>query len=209
MNNQDQTSHTVSESTTGHLQRGRILEYITVVWDILEALGSIAAALLSGSVALLTYGIDSVIEVTSGSILLWRLQEGKKGEQREQLASKLVGVSLIALAVYILYDAGSSLILHRPPETSFFGIGIAAVSVILMPVLARAKRKVAEGLNSRSMHADSRQTDICAYLSSILLIGLLLNALFGWWWADPAAALVMVPIILNEAKEAFNGDECG
>lgn len=198
----------MSETATNHLHRGRILEYITVTWDIFEAVGSIVAAVLSGSVALLSYGIDSVIEVTSGSILLWRLQDGEKGEQREQLASRLVGWSLIALAIYILYDAGSSLILHNPPETSYFGIGIAAVSVILMPILARAKRKVAAGLNSKAMHADSRQTDICAYLSSILLVGLLLNVLFGWWWADPVAALVMVPIIIHEAREAFEGDEC-
>lgn len=191
-----------------HIQKGRILEYITVTWDILEALGSIIAAILSGSVALLSYGIDSVIEVTSGSVLLWRLQDGEKGEKRELLAARLVGISLIALALYILYDAGSSILLHNPPETSYLGIGIAAVSVVIMPLLARAKRKVATGISSKAMHADSKQTDICAYLSAILLAGLLLNAIFGWWWADPAAALIMIPIIVKEGIEALQGETC-
>lgn len=200
------TTYKKNKSRKEHLQKGRILEYITVVWDILEALGAVIAAALSGSVALLSYGIDSVIEVSSGSILLWRLQEGEKGEAREQRAAKLVGISLIALSVYILYDAGSSIILHQPPQTSYLGIGIAAISVIIMPILAKAKRKVAAGLSSKAMHADSKQTDICAYLSAILLVGLLLKAILGWWWADPVAALVMIPIIVNEGIEALQGD---
>lgn len=204
----ESVSYTKAKGKNQHIKKGRILEYITVTWDILEALGAIVAAALSGSVALLSYGIDSVIEVSSGSILLWRLQEGEKGEQREQLAARLVGISLFALSVYILYDAGSSLILHHPPEVSYFGIVIAAVSVVVMPLLARAKRKVAAGLSSKAMHADSRQTDICAYLSAILLVGLALYALFGWWWADPASALIMIPIIVKEGIEAFQGELC-
>lgn len=202
------TSYNNTDSKIAHIRKGRILEYITVTWDILEAIAAIVAAVLSGSIALLSYGIDSVIEVTSGSILLWRLQEGEKGEAREQLAARLVGISLFALSAYILYDAGSSLIFHNPPETSYFGIVIAAISVVIMPLLARAKRKVATGISSKAMHADSRQTDICAYLSAILLVGLGLYALFGWWWADPVSALVMIPIIVHEGKEAFEGELC-
>ena len=197
-----------TSAKSDHIRKGRILEYITVTWDVLEALGSIVAAILSGSVALLSYGIDSVIEVSSGSILLWRLQEGEKGEEREQLAARLVGISLFALSAYILYDAGSSLLLHQPPETSYLGIVIAAISVVVMPLLARAKRKVAKGISSKAMHADSKQTDICAYLSAILLVGLALNAAFGWWWADPVSALIMIPIIVHEGKEAFEGELC-
>ena len=204
----ESVSYSKTEEKNLHIKKGRILEYITVIWDILEALAAIIAAILSGSVALLSYGIDSVIEVSSGTILLWRLQDGEKGEQREQLAARLVGISLFVLSVYILYDAGSSLILRHPPEVSYFGIIIAAVSVILMPILARAKRKVATGISSKAMHADSRQTDICAYLSAILLIGLVLNALFGWWWADPVSALIMIPIIVKEGVEAFQGELC-
>jgi divalent metal cation (Fe/Co/Zn/Cd) transporter len=193
---------------TDHIRKGRFLEYITVTWDALEAIGAMTAAFLSGSVALLSYGIDSIIEVSSGSILLWRLQDGEKGEARELVAARLVGISLIALAIYILYDAGSSLYLHNPPESSYLGIAIAAVSVILMPLLARAKRKVAHDISSKAIHADSRQTDICAYLSAILLAGLGLNALFGWWWADPVAALIMIPIITKEGWEALQGETC-
>jgi len=202
------TQNNTNPTQTAHIRKGRFLEYITVTWDVLEALGAMTAAILSGSVALLSYGIDSIIEVSSGSILLWRLQEGEKGEAREQVATRLVGFSLIALAVYILYDAGSSLYLHNPPETSYLGIAIAAVSVILMPLLARAKRKVAQDISSKAMHTDSRQTDICAYLSAILLAGLVLNALFGWWWADPVAALIMIPIIAKEGWEALQGETC-
>jgi divalent metal cation (Fe/Co/Zn/Cd) transporter len=202
------TQNDANFTQPSHIRKGRILEYITVSWDILEALGAMTAASLSGSVALLSYGIDSIIEVSSGTILLWRLQDGEKGEARELVAARLVGISLIALAVYILYDAGSSLYLHQPPETSYLGIVIAAVSVILMPILARAKRKVAQDISSKAMHADSRQTDICAYLSAILLAGLGLNALFGWWWADPVAALIMIPIIIKEGWEALQGETC-
>ncbi len=202
------TAYNKPDTNSAHIRKGRFLEYVTVTWDVLEALGSIVAAALSGSVALLSYGIDSVIEVFSGSILLWRLQEGEKGEAREQLAARLVGISLFALSVYILYDAGSSLLLHQPPETSYLGIVIASISVVVMPLLARAKRKVAKGISSKAMHADSKQTDICAYLSAILLVGLGLNAIFGWWWADPVSALIMIPIIVKEGKEAFEGELC-
>jgi len=202
------TYRSESAGKSSHIKRGQLLEYITVGWDMLEAVGAIIAAALSGSVALLSYGIDSIIEVSSGSIMLWRLQEGEKGENREQTAARLVGTSLIALALYILYDAGSDLLWHQPPQTSYLGIAIAAVSVVVMPVLGRAKRKVADDISSKAMHADSKQTDICAYLSAILLVGLGLNAVLGWWWADPAAALIMIPIIVKEGVEALQGDPC-
>ncbi len=121
---------------------------------------------------------------------------------------RLVGVSFVALAAYVLFDALKSLIAREVPDRSVAGIVIAALSLIVMPLLARAKRRVASALNSGAMHADSRQTDICAYLSAILLGGLGLNALFGWWWADPVAALIMVPIIAREGVEALRGKSC-
>jgi divalent metal cation (Fe/Co/Zn/Cd) transporter len=114
----------------------------------------------------------------------------------------------MGLAVYILYDSVSILVRHEAPERSIPGIVIAAVSVVVMPLLARSKRQVASKISSAAMRADSRQTDFCAYLSAILLCGLLLNALFGWWWADPIAALIMVPIIANEGIEALKGEHC-
>ncbi len=187
------------------VRSGRRLEYLTIGWNSLEAIAAIGAGIIAGSVALIGFGFDSIIEVSSGAVLLWRLVSG---EHRERLALKLVGVSFLALAAYVTFDAGKSLILREPPAESFIGIAIAALSMVVMPLLARAKRKVAASLDSRAMLADSRQTDICAYLSAILLAGLSLNALFGWWWADPVAALVMIPIIAKEGVEALRGEAC-
>ncbi len=190
------------------LGRGRQLEYLTIGWNLLEAFFSVGAGLFAGSIALVSFGIDSLIESSSGAILLWRLHGGEKGQQREQPALKLVGVSFLALAGYVAFDAVRTLVLREGPETSYLGIAIAFLSLIVMPLLARAKRRVADSLNSRAMRADSRQTDICAYLSAILLGGLGLNALFGWWWADPVAALLMTPIIAREGLEALRGENC-
>ena len=186
-------------------RRGKYLEYVTIMWNLLEGLVSIAAGIFAGSIALVGFGIDSAIEVSSGAILLWRLVSG---EHRERIALRLVGVSFIALAAYVTFDAARSLWMREAPETSYVGIVVAALSVVVMPRLARAKRTVATELNSRALHADSRQTDLCAYLSAILLVGLSLNALFGFWWADPLAALIMVPIIANEGIEALRGEKC-
>lgn len=191
------------------VQRGRRLEYLTLGWNLGEAAVAIGAGVFARSTALLGFGIDSLIESLSGVVLLWRLSHGEKGEQREQQARKLVGVSLLILAAYVAYEAAESLIERQPPAASYVGIGLAMLSVVVMPLLARAKRKVAASLGSRAMQADSRQTDICAYLSAILLIGLGTNALLGWWWADPVAAFLMVPMISKEGIEALRGETCG
>ena len=187
---------------------GRRLEYLTLAWNSLEAVAALAAGLTAGSIALIGFGLDSVIECFSGSVLLWRLRSGEEGERREQRALRLVGASFIALAIYVGYDAITSLVRHEAPEESWFGVAVAIASLIAMPLLARAKRRVAAQLNSGALHADSRQTDICAYLSAILLGGLLLNALWRWWWADPVAGLVMVPLIAREGIEALRGNTC-
>ena len=192
----------------GNVRRGRVLEYLTVGWNTVEAVVSIGAGLLAGSVALVGFGVDSVIESASGVVLLWRLRDGARGEERERLALRLVGVSFLLLAAYVGFDAVKSLVLREPPEASYVGVAVAALSLVVMPLLARAKRRVAAGLGSRAMQADSRQTDICAYLSAILLGGLLLNALFGWWWADPVAALLMTPVIVREGVESLRGETC-
>lgn len=186
-------------------RRGRRLAYLTIGWNSLEGLIAVSSGILAGSIALVGFGFDSVIEVSSGAIILWRLASG---EHREKLALRLVGFSFLALCVYIAFDAVKSLVYREPPETSYVGIGIAALSLVVMPILAGAKRKVAASLNSRAVLADSRQTDLCAYLSAILLGGLILNAIFGWWWADPVAALIMVPIIANEGISALRGETC-
>jgi divalent metal cation (Fe/Co/Zn/Cd) transporter len=192
------------------VRRGRRLEYLTIGWNSLEGLIAVAAGLAAGSIALVGFGFDSVIEVTSGAALLWRLHMDapERRERAEKIALKLVGWSFLLLAAYVAFDAVKSLIQREPPEASYVGIALAALSLAVMPLLARAKRRVAASINSRALQADSRQTDICAYLSAILLGGLLLNALLGWWWADPVAALVMVPIIAKEGVEALRGEQC-
>ena len=191
-----------------HLRRGRRLEYFTLGWNMVEAGVAIGAGWLASSIALVGFGVDSLIESTSGAILLWRLAAPAHDESRERLALRLVGVSFFLLAAYICFEAVKSLLAAELPKASVPGIMLAAVSLIVMPLLARAKRRVAANLSSHALVADSRQTDICAYLSAILLGGLALNALFEWWWADPIAALIMVPIILREGFEAWRGEVC-
>ena len=184
--------------------RGRRLEYLTLAWNSLEAVTSVVAGLIAGSVALVGFGFDSVIECASGTAMLWRLRD----QRRERTALKLVGASFLLLATYVAADAVKVLIRKEPPQESVVGICIAALSLLAMPLLARAKRKVALELSSAAMQADSRQTDLCAYLSAILLGGLLLNATLHWWWADPVAALIMVPIIVKEGWYALQGKTC-
>jgi len=194
-----------------HVRRGLNLEYMTLGWNSLEAVVAISSGLIAGSIALVGFGLDSVIEMSSGAALLWRLRsdaDEARRERVEQIALKIVGVCFVALAVYVAYDAIKAFWVRERPEESIAGMVIAAASLAIMPLLARAKRRVASGLNSGAMQADSRQTDICAYLSAILLVGLALNAAFGWWWADPLAGLVMVPIIGKEGLEALQGKTC-
>jgi len=193
------------------IRHGLNLEYLTIAYNSLEGLIAIVAGFIAGSTALLGFGFDSVIEVTSGTALLWRLQADLDEEWRERVEAitlRIVGVCFLALAIYVSYEAVSSLIDRELPERSVPGILLAVASLIVMPLLARAKRKVARGIDSGAMMADARQTEFCTYLSAILLGGLLCNALFGWWWADPVAALVMVPVIGKEGIEALRGETC-
>jgi divalent metal cation (Fe/Co/Zn/Cd) transporter len=201
----------VSLSRPEHILRGRRLEYFTIVYNSLEGVFSIAAGLIAGSVSLVGFGLDSAIEVVSGTALLWRLHhdlDPSRRERVERATLRIVGWCFVALAAYIAYESGSALIRREAPERSIPGIVIAAASVVVMPLLARAKRRVAAGIGSAAMRADSRQTDFCTYLSAILLGGLLLNAVAGWWWADPVAGLVMVPIIAREGLEGLRGKAC-
>ena len=193
----------------GNVRRGRLLEYFTLAWNLLEAAIAIFSGIIAGSISLVGFGIDSVIECLSGGVLLWRLREGEHGESREKLALKLVGASFLALAAYIGYEAIRSLIKREPPAVSYVGICIASLSLVVMPLLARAKRKVAASIHSHALEADARQSDLCTYLSAILLGGLILNAVFGWWWADPVAGLIMLPIIAKEGVDALRGKNCG
>ena len=193
------------------VRRGQRLEYFTIGYNSLEGLVSIIAGAVAGSVSLIGFGLDSIIEVTSGAALLWRLHhdlDHSRREQVERTTLRIVGGCFIVLAAYVLYESTTTLIRHQSSERSFPGIAIAALSLAVMPLLARAKRRVAAGIGSGAMQADSRQTDFCTYLSAILLGGLLLNAIAGWWWADPVAGLVMVPIIAKEGVDGLRGKAC-
>ena len=193
------------------VRRGRRLEYFTVAWNALEGLVAVIAGALAGSISLVGFGIDSFIEVTSGAALLWRMSldaDIQRRERTETRALKIVGTCFLALAVYITYESGMDLWSKRAPERSIPGIVLACVSLAVMPLLSRAKRDVGRALSSAAMHADAKQTEFCTYLSGILLAGLLLNALLGFWWADPLAGLVMVPIIAREGIEGLRGKAC-
>ena len=193
------------------VRRGRYLEYFTIGYNSLEGIIAVAAGLLAGSIALVGFGFDSLIEVTSGALLLWRLHadvDEIRRERVEAITLRLVGICFLVLALYVIYDSVESLLRHKAPDESLIGIILAAVSLVVMPLLVRAKRRVARSINSGALMADSKQTELCTYLSAILLGGLLLNALLGWWWADPVAGLIMVPIIAKEGIEALQGETC-
>ncbi|HVB35416.1 MAG TPA: cation transporter [Patescibacteria group bacterium] len=193
------------------VRRGLRLEYLTLGWTLLEAAVAVAAGILAGSIALVGFGLDSAVEMFSGAVLLWRLSSDGDEANRERIetrALRLVGISLLAIAAYIAIEAARSLIARHAAEVSYVGMVLAAAALIVMPLLARAKRRVAAQIASRALAADSRQADICAWLSAILLAGLVLNAWLGWWWSDPVAALLMVPLVAKEGLEALRGKCC-
>jgi divalent metal cation (Fe/Co/Zn/Cd) transporter len=196
-------------SHAGFMKRGRQLEYFTIGWNLFEACVAASSGLAAGSISLIGFGIDSLIESLSGVALIWRLRELLDNDKREKRALRLVGISFLVLAIYVGVGSGKALINREPPATSLIGICLAIASLIVMPVLARAKRRVAVKIDSRALHADSRQSDLCAYLSLILLAGLSLNASLGWWWADPVAGLLMIPLLVKEGVVAVRGANCG
>jgi hypothetical protein len=200
-----------SNTRSEQIARGVWLEWFTVGYNSLEGLIALVAGFLAGSIALVGFGLDSVIEVTSGGALLWRLRADAEESQREKMetaALRIVGTCFLGLAVYVGYEGITSLANKKIPEHSLAGIILAIVSLMVMPLLARAKRRVAARLESAALTADAIQTEFCMYLSAILLCGLLLNALLGWWWADPMAGLLMVPIIAKEGYDALRGKTC-
>ncbi len=196
------------------VHHGRRLEYFTIAWNTLEGPVAIVAGTFAGSISLIGFGLDSFIEVTSGSVLLWRMSvdvDAGRRERNESRALRIVGGCFLSLAAYIAYESAADLWSKQASEHSVPGIILACVSLFVRPVLSRAKRRVGRALGSTAMHADAKQAEFCMYLSAILLAGLLLNVLFGLWWADPAAALIMVPIIAKEGIEGLQGkasDNC-
>jgi cation diffusion facilitator family transporter len=196
------------------LRRGIRLEWLTVGWNILEGVIAITAGAIAGSVALIGFGVDSAVETTSGAVLLWRLSAEARGtldeeavERVEHRAERLVGVAFLLLAAYVAFEAVRSLVTGEAPDASPVGIVLTAVSIAVMLWLAGQKRRTGEALGSRALVADSKQTYACWYLSVTTLVGLALNAVLGWWWADPVAGLVIVVFLLREAVEALRGED--
>ena len=196
------------------VQHALLLEYGTVGWNIIEGIVAVAAALSSGSIALLGFGVDSFVETLSGAILIWRLRaedrdmDARAVEQLDRRAHQLVGLSLFALAAYIAVDASWALWSGERPQQSWVGIAVTAISLGVMWWLARAKRRAAAALGSRALEADAFQTTACWWLSIITLAGVGLNTLAGWWWADPVAALAMTWFLVREGREAWRGEDC-
>lgn len=184
------------------VRRGLQLNYISLGYNALEAIASIAAGVVAGSVSLTGFGIDSVVEVSASVAAQWRLRSAT--ERAERLTRRIVGVCFLALAAWVAYEAIETLVNRRAPDRSVVGIVILALSAIVMPVLARAKRRVARSLESGALEAEAKQTSLCAYLSAIALAGVALNTVLGWWWADPLAALAMTPIIAKEGLEGVS-----
>jgi divalent metal cation (Fe/Co/Zn/Cd) transporter len=188
-------------------RRARLLARLSVGYNVLEAVTAIAAGLAAGSVALVGFGLDSAIEVSSAVIILWQFRHAVP-ESRERAALRAIALSFFALAGYVSYEAVRTLVSGADPEASPVGIGLAIASVIIMPWLSRAQRATGKALGSKAVEADGNQTRLCAYLSAVLLVGLLLNATLDWGWADPAAALVIAAVAVREGLEAWRGDHC-
>jgi divalent metal cation (Fe/Co/Zn/Cd) transporter len=199
----------VSAERAALVRRGLLLNYATLGYNILEAIVAIVAGIMAGSIALLGFGLDSVVEVTASVAAQWRLRSDAHAERRvgvERTSRRIIGFSFLALAAYVAYESARTLWYREVPKPSALGLAILTLSVIVMPLLARQKRQVALQLTSRALEAEAKQTSLCAYLSVIALAGVALNAAFGWWWADPVAALAMVPIIAMEGIEGVRAE---
>ena len=189
-------------------RRAQLLAGASVAYNLVEAIVAIAAGIVAGSVALIGFGLDSVVEMSSGLIILWQFRHPVP-ESRERRALRLIGVSFFALAAYVTFESARSLLAGGDPAPSPVGIGLAALSLLVMPVLSWAQRRTGRALGSGSVVADSTQTLLCTYLSAVLLVGLLLNALLGWGWADPVAGLVIAAVAVKEGVAAWRGESCG
>lgn len=205
----------ITELRTSLLRRAWWLAVFTVVWNLAEGAVAIIAAALADSRALIGFGVDSFVESASATVLIWRLsvehRSPERAEHVEQRALRIIGVTFLALAALVGIESTRSLIAGEQPDVSWTGIVLTIVSLIVMPVLAREKRQVGRELGSRSVEADSQQTQACVYLSAVVLAGLAANAAFGWWWADPVAALGVVVFLVREGREALEAehvDDC-
>lgn len=187
--------------------RARLLAGVSVTYNLVEAVIAVTAGAVAGSIALVGFGLDSLVEVSSGLVILWQFRHAVP-ESRERIALKLIALSFFALAGYVTFESIRSLLGDHNPDPSTVGIALAAASLGVMPFLSWAQRRTGRALGSGSVVADSRQTLLCTYLSAVLLTGLVLNATLGWSWADPIAGLVIAAVAVKEGREAWAGEGC-
>lgn len=194
-----------------YLARGLVLSGLTVAWNVIEGCVAIGAGLVAGSTALLGFGVDSFVEVLAGLVMVWRLQAERSGrlpnEAAEQRAMKLIAATFFLLATYVTVESVRDVVGSDRADTSGIGLGLTALSLVVMPILARQKRRLGREMGSASMTADSKETDLCVYLSATVFLGLAVNALFGWWWADSVAALAIAGIAVREGYEAWTKED--
>ncbi|WP_448641343.1 cation diffusion facilitator family transporter [Geodermatophilus sp. URMC 63] len=188
-------------------RRAQLLAGASVTYNVIEAVIAISAGVVAGSVALVGFGLDSVVEVSSGLIILWQFRH-RLPESREQQALRLMAFSFFALAAYVTVESARALLTGSDPDSSPVGIGLAVASLIVMPFLSWAQRRTGRALGSNAVVADSTQTLLCTYLSAVLLLGLVLNATLGWSWADPVAGLVIAAVAVREGVQAWRGEGC-
>jgi divalent metal cation (Fe/Co/Zn/Cd) transporter len=210
-------THAIHPERRTFLRRGHALEIATVAWNVVEGILALAAGTIASSTALIGFGIDSFLETTSAAVVGWRLRSELRGtldearvDAAERRAARVAGALLLALAAYLVIDASRRLLgLGEEARESLLGIALTAVSLAAMPVLGWLKLRTAAALRSGALRADAYETIACAWLSLATLIGLALNAALGWWWADPLAAIAIVPLIVREGIEGWRGAEHG
>jgi divalent metal cation (Fe/Co/Zn/Cd) transporter len=191
------------------VRRARLLAWLGLGWHAIEAAVAIGAGILASSIALVGFGADSIVESLAGITVLWRFAESRSASERaERRAQQVIGASFFAIAVYISAEAIRTLVSGSHPDVSWIGIGLAAITLAIMPPLAAAKARVGERLQSSATKSEGRQNMLCAYLSAALLVGLGGNALFGWWWADPLTAFVIAAVAVDEGRKAWAGEAC-
>lgn len=193
------------------IKKALLINWALIVYNVIEAVASVTFGIRAESIALVGFGLDSIIEVSSAAILVWRLSHKgtlEEESKKDKKALFLVGISFFLLAAYVGYESIMKLWHGEKPEASLAGVIIATLSILIMPSLGLAKRKIARQIGSKALEADAMETIICSYLSGVLLVGLALNWLFGWWWADPVAGLAMIYFLVKEGREAISGDDC-
>ncbi|MGL5818593.1 MAG: cation diffusion facilitator family transporter [Phycicoccus sp.] len=188
-------------------RRAQLLAGASVTYNVVEAFVAITAGIVAGSVALVGFGLDSIVEVSSGLIILWQFRH-RLPESRERTALRLMALSFFALAAYVGVESVRALVSGREPDSSTVGIGLAAVSLAVMPLLSWAQRRTGRTLGSNAVVAAGTQTLLCTYLSAVLLLGLLVNATLGWYWADPISGLVIAAVAVREGRGAWRGEGC-